>query len=464
MPDGFRAGDHLRFLNGDALKIRIWPILTIGFSALIALVALSGWLVFVRAAGAYSEISQIYQAEHDTEHALTAVRSDIALSAILVRDFLLDPQFPSQNAISEMNRLRTHVEQELERLQPLLPGQESANLARLRTQTEVYWTTVDPVLQAQAADRGRLGFSFIQTEIVPRRQAALRVLSQVEQLSSDAFAQRKADIDAKNAGLAFYVGRMVGITLLIAFAVAGVTIWRMYALERSADYQHRKVQAAEEGLRRLSQQLVGTQEDERRSLSRDLHDQVGQVLTALSMSVGNLLMLADRSDSRVAQELDLAKRLVTQALRSTRDIAMGLRPTMLDDLGLEAALEWYARQHSKIYETPVSLNISASLAQLSDQQRTCVYRIVQEALNNVAKHAGASNISVDVSTPGRDLRVDITDDGRGFNVWNGHSRRGLGLMGMRERVTQLGGELVIDSGSGNGTRISVILPLNHSAA
>ncbi len=445
------------------MRIRIWSILSIGFGTLIALVALSGWLAYVRATSTYAGISDLYQAEHDAQKALTAIRSDIAFSAILVRDFLLDPNLSSGSASSEMDQVRMKAAQELARLEQVIPKQQSGQLASLRKEVDVYWASLEPLVKADASERSRLRFSFVQKDIVPRRQAALRVLTQIEQFSSEAFRQHKSDIDSRNAGLAFYLGRMVGVTLVIAIFVAAISIWRMHSLERSADLQHKKVQAAEDQLRRLSQQLVRTQEEERRALSRDLHDQVGQMLTALSMSVGNLALLAEGGDGRATQELDVAKRLVTQALRSTRDLAMGLRPTMLDDLGLEAALEWYARQHAKLYGVPVSLKVHAPLGQLSDQQRTCIYRIVQEALNNSAKYAQARNVSVDVSSSDEFLFVEITDNGRGFDTSNGHGR-GLGLLGMRERVAQLGGKLVIESSANRGTRISVALPLVQTAA
>jgi signal transduction histidine kinase len=183
-------------------------------------------------------------------------------------------------------------------------------------------------------------------------QAALRVVTEIERLSEEAFQGRRHEIDRRNADLSFYLANMVGITLLTAFIVAGLSVFRMHSLERTADVEHRKVQNAEADLRRLSQQLVRAQEEERRSLSHDLHDQVGQVLTALRMSLGNPENALHLNDQAVSGELDLAKRLTAQAMRSTRELAMDLRPPMLDDLGLEAALHWYARQHAKVTVFP----------------------------------------------------------------------------------------------------------------
>ena len=184
--------------------------------------------------------------------------------------------------------------------------------------------------------------------------------------------------------------RVIGATIAVGMLIALLSILQIVRLERLAAAQHAKVREAEKELRELSQQLVHAQEEERRSLSRELHDQIGQLLTAVRIGIGNLEKALGVCPERVQQQLDQSRRIVEQVLRSVRDLAMGLRPTMLDDLGLGAALEWQARQHSRLCGVPVTLNLEGELNLLSDEQRTCVYRVVQEALNNIAKHASAT--------------------------------------------------------------------------
>jgi signal transduction histidine kinase len=432
--------------------------LILGFGALISLIGLSGWLAYARSKSTYTGISGLYRSEHDLQSSLTQIRSDIDRSAILLRDFLLDSKFSAETAKAELARLRVSTDRQLLLLNRLIPVPQSGQLARLRTQAGSYWLSLEPVFTTDAKERSRFSFSFLRTEILPRREAALRLVAEIERLSYEAFEGRRKEIDGRNADLAFYLANMVVITLLIAFTVAGLTILRMHSLERTADVQHRKVQEAEADLRRLSQQLVRAQEEERRSLSRDLHDQVGQVLTALRMSLGNLENALERRNDIVSNELELAKRLAAQALRSTRELAMDLRPTMLDDLGLEAALQWYARQHARIYGVPVSVDVRAPLEHLSEAQRLCVYRLVQEALNNSAKYSGASNVDVVLASADGSVAVRISDDGRGFDP-SGSPGKGLGLLGMRERVAELGGTLTIDSSPDAGTRITADLPV-----
>jgi signal transduction histidine kinase len=435
----------------------------LAFGVLIALMAVSGWLAYVRSKRTYGEISHLYASEYEVQNSLASVRSDIASSAVLVRDFLLGSAVTTATAIDELSELRTSTQIQMNRLDHLVPVRQSGKLNSLRRQIEGYWSFLEPVLTGDARKRSRMGYSFIHAEVSPRREAALRVLSEIEQLSIEAFTERRKDLNGQNESLTLYLAGSFVITPLIALLVASVSVYRTYTLERTAELHRVKARAAEEEMRRLSQQLVHAQEEERRALSRELHDQVGQILTALRMSLGNAELAANESQPQVTSELELAKRLTTRALRTTRDLAMGLRPTMLDDLGIEDALEWYSRQHSKIYGVPVSLNVRRRLDQLTNLQRTCVYRVVQEGLNNVAKHARASQVDVTLGLDSGTLMLEIRDDGVGFDP-DKQANVGLGLIGMRERIGELGGHMVVDSQPDVGTRIMAQFPVIQTEA
>jgi len=201
--------------------------------------------------------------------------------------------------------------------------------------------------------------------------------------------------------------------------------------------------------------LVDAEERERRAISRELHDEVGQSLSALLLEVENLTQMSGgKNGFRLI--LQNIKTLAENCVNEVRNMALLLRPSMLDDLGLIAALEWQAREVSRrtgMFVDTVDENVSDSLP---DAHRTCVYRIVQEALNNCSRHAHARNVRVVVRQEPNHLRVSIEDDGKGFDS----SRvRGLGLVGMNERVNQLGGVLKVDSEPERGTRLQVDLPL-----
>ncbi len=206
--------------------------------------------------------------------------------------------------------------------------------------------------------------------------------------------------------------------------------------------------------------LIEAEERERRAISRELHDEVGQSLSALLMDVENLTEMSSE-EGAFRQGLQKIKTLAENCVNEVRNMALLLRPSMLDDLGLVAALDWQAREVSKrtgMLVDTVDENVSEDLP---EEYKTCVYRIVQEALNNCSKHAYAKNVRVVVRQEPNHLRVSIEDDGKGFDAGR---VRGLGLVGMNERVSQLGGLLKVESDPARGTRLRVDLPLPSASA
>jgi len=229
-------------------------------------------------------------------------------------------------------------------------------------------------------------------------------------------------------------------------------------LERRSDEQRASAQEAERRLRELSQQLVAAQEEERRHLSRELHDHVAQVLTALRMELGRIERVRPAGDTRVGPAVAEAKSLVDGMFRTVRDLALGLRPSMLDDFGLRAALEWHVRDVTRRSGLDVELLMDGDFDSLPDRHRTCVYRAVQEALTNCVRHAHASHVTVNVATRGSQLDLSVTDDGTGLDP--ARRANGLGLRGIEERVMELHGRLVVGNAPGHrGTRVAISLPL-----
>jgi signal transduction histidine kinase len=241
-----------------------------------------------------------------------------------------------------------------------------------------------------------------------------------------------------------------------------LTIYRVYVLEKMRARQRREIEDTQNNLRRLSQRLVELQEGERRSLSRELHDQVGQTMTALGIQLGNIEDIRSKDGDVFRQRLEDLKRLNADAMRTVRDLAMGLRPSMLDDIGLEAALQWQGREFARHTGVPCKVQVDGSLDSLTEAQTTCIYRVVQEALTNCARHARANNVLVSVSAQNGSIDVMIRDDGVGFNSsrTNGGS---LGLLGMKERVQALDGELTIASERRAGTTVRAQIPIGIPA-
>lgn len=220
---------------------------------------------------------------------------------------------------------------------------------------------------------------------------------------------------------------------------------------------------SEEARRRLLRQLVTAQEDERRRISRELHDQMGQHIVAIVLLVNSLKDFAESEPtaiSRFAQLEDVAHQLSLQV----NTLAWKLRPTELDDLGLHAALGNYVGKWSKRYQVPVDFHsMSLTDQRLTSELETAIYRIVLEALNNIIKHARATNVSLILERRGKHVFVIIEDDGCGFDVESlsaaSAGQRRMGLLGMEERSALVGGTLNIESTPGAGTTIFVRIPL-----
>jgi signal transduction histidine kinase len=204
---------------------------------------------------------------------------------------------------------------------------------------------------------------------------------------------------------------------------------------------------------------VEAQEVERRALSRELHDEVGQSLSAVLVDLRNLSAgLATRSAEQLRVDVDSIQCVVESTIREVRNMALLLRPSMLDDLGLVPALKWQARECSKRTSMDVSVATELDSDDLPDDYKTCIYRVTQEALHNCERHAHATTVRIRVEQKPTRLVLKVQDDGRGFEVGN---TKGLGLLGIQERVAQLGGSLQIHSQPGHGTILAVELPIHQ---
>jgi signal transduction histidine kinase len=250
---------------------------------------------------------------------------------------------------------------------------------------------------------------------------------------------------------------LLGLIVLTGVAVAGVALWRLLRLENESAQRFGEVLKTREELKRLSAELLSAQEMERRRISRELHDEVGQVLSAISLEIGGARSaLKEGNRAEVLSQLQRVQKMIESNMGVVRNIALLLRPTMLDDLGLAPALKWLAREASRSGPAEVDFVSEAFPDDLPEEHRTCIFRVVQEAVRNAARHSGARMVRIYVSPTEGGIRASVQDDGRGFDPVH---EKGLGMIGMEERVLHLGGRLRIDSEPGRGTVVSFELPL-----
>jgi signal transduction histidine kinase len=221
-----------------------------------------------------------------------------------------------------------------------------------------------------------------------------------------------------------------------------------------------KARQYQDRVRQMSSQVLTAQEEERKRIARELHDDTAQALTSVLV---RLRLLERSADERLREGLTELRDLTGETLEGVRRMAIDLRPPMLDDLGLEAALQAHVEDFA--HRWPVKAKFtSGRLGRLSPDVELVLYRIVQEALSNVAKHAGASSVEARLTRRGSSLRLVIEDDGCGFDVEATKSSRGsgLGLFGMEERLALIGGSVRVESVIGRGTRILVEAPFPRS--
>jgi len=258
---------------------------------------------------------------------------------------------------------------------------------------------------------------------------------------------------------------VVGIPITLAGRQGGQIIVRDITERRQAEQAVRERQAevrrSRERLEALSQRLLKVQENERRLIARELHDQIGQALTAVKLNLESL-----RSGRRAkAFPLDESVAIVEQLMEAVRSMSLELRPSVLDDLGLAAALRWYADRQGRRAGLAVRVRTQLPTERLASDLETACFRVAQEAITNVARHAGAKRVEVDARAEDGTLDLTVRDDGTGFDVAavrGGTTAEGsIGLDGMEERVRLLGGDFRIDSQPGTGTTVWARFPLTE---
>jgi len=433
--------------------------LAVGFGILIALIAALAIGAIRKADSMYLEMQVAQDSYLRAEVFRRGIATDTYLSDILLRDYLLDPSPENaphhrEELLAALNSLQSRMAE----LSKILGDSNNPALPQLKAEVEAYWNSLDPVLEWTAEQKINRSWVFLARNVLPRREAVVNLAKELLTLNNENLEKERQRLEASQTALRTFLLQMMGIALGLGTLVALLTIHRIGALEKRHAAQRKEIEESQKNLRRLSQRLVQVQEGERKVLSRELHDEVGQMMTALGIELGNLGSLRELDPVAFREHIEDAKRLNADAMRTIRDLAMGLRPSMLDDLGLEAALEWQGREFSRRTGVPANVEVKGSLDCLSDAQRTCIYRVVQEALTNCARHANASNVGVSVSSRDEGIVVLIRDDGDGFKL-ESPAPRGLGLLGIQERVQALEGAVEISSKPKAGTTIRVQIPV-----
>ncbi|MFZ5594188.1 MAG: PAS domain-containing sensor histidine kinase [Pseudomonadota bacterium] len=230
--------------------------------------------------------------------------------------------------------------------------------------------------------------------------------------------------------------------------------------ETKRAYEELKV--SHEELHELSSRLLSAREEERSRIAREIHDELGATLTAIKMNLGLCAKLPERSSKKRNEHLAAANALIDVAMQAVSKIATDLRPSILDNAGLWAALEWQTQTCRERMGIPCELDMEVDDMAMDRDQASAIFRIFQEALTNVARHAEATRVHVKVRADDKEVVVEINDNGKGITPSDMLKEKSWGVMGMRERARSYGGELAIGSTTGQGTTITLYMPLRKA--
>jgi signal transduction histidine kinase len=431
-------------------------ILLLAFGGLLALMVVAG-VDALRSLRQLDAIERLVNQRYSTHsQALTTILISVHVYHDQMERYLLDKQGPESAAdSSDVTNRGAEVRSALQRYPADVDPEEKALLSEIQQkileQESSFAEFMDGPVAARQPDRQQE----IREQMMLRRTYILQVSRDVSLWNDRKLGETTRSLTASFQNVQTRLVSMVALSLfagLLLSVVGGIYILR---LERQGRKRYAALVASRQELEALSGKLVDAQEEERRTISRELHDEVGQTLGALLVDLGQLSKLVPAEDGLLQGQIVRIKTTAETAVRSIRDMALLLRPPMLDDLGLIAALEWQGREISRRGEMEVDVHSVNVSEQLADEMKVCIYRLVQEALNNASAHSGAKHGKVLVVESAGKIRVEVTDDGKGFAA---DRVRGMGILGMEERVKRLGGSLAIKSEPGKGTTVKAELP------
>jgi signal transduction histidine kinase len=429
--------------------------LVIGFGGML-LISLIAGVDALRLLGQMRIENKILRdAALDRSRRLSSIRSYVLLSDAYAGDYLFDAdQDRSGDHLTQLRDTWSHMLGDLSGYQ-MTTVEETVLLKRLRELLDQHWQDVSRAMAA-SEQRQRTESAFYGDQILPLRTAVLEITTRVEDVNAKQQAAAEAEIQHEFENMGRQLSVVLEVALATAILLAAGCILYILRIEKQNKRRYEQILEARGELERLSARLVAAQEEERRTISRELHDEVGQTLSAVLVDAANLANRIPSEDTVARQYLESIRSHADSSVNSIRNIALLLRPSMLDDLGLIPALEWQAREVSRREGIKVRVTDENVPDTLPDAVRTCIYRLVQEALHNVAAHSGAKNVMVNVRRENSSLILLVEDDGAGFDS---SRTRGMGLLGMEERVKQLGGRMDIQSEPGKGTRVRASLPI-----
>jgi signal transduction histidine kinase len=436
---------------------RLRAVLALGYGGLLAFLVYSG-------ASALYTLRQLHEAEETTRgrslerrRILATVVLSVSVYSDRLEEVLLSYETPDTPDVAGETSKKAEAARATLRAYPADRTPEEQTLCG---QLQAFLLEQDNLMRTASAwtpaeRRGRAQ-RLVSDEIIPRKQRFVAIVQRMELLNDNQAAAANQSISLQFSGLQNRLAKSLIVMLTSGLLLAIGSALYILRLERQARARYAELALHRGELQQLSARLVDAQETERRSISRELHDEVGQSLGLLLMDVGRLSNHLPNSDEKSRELLEHIRAVAERIVQTVRNMALLLRPSMLDELGLVPAVEWYARELSRQGDIEVKVHTENVSEHAPDEVKVCLYRVIQEALNNAQRHAHAKNVLVELTQSNDTIHLKIADDGSGFDA---KRTRGMGLLGMEERVNRLGGTIAIDSRANAGTTIHVALPL-----
>jgi len=300
-----------------------WPVTAAALVGLLLVIYTSLARTSRKAEEIYAQLDQLNTHHRVVDKKLRQLRSDVHLSGIYVRDYLLDTdstQAPEYR--QHLTELRQNHDETVKELRRLLPSDAAARLDNLEKRIDDYWQAFDPLFEWTVYEKIVRSARFLRREVLPRREAVLTITKEIEQLNNANLAAQRAEVARQLASFREDLHARLLHAMLLGIVVTMIAVLRLRALERRSNAQRLHAEEAEQEMRLLSQQLVAAQEEERKKLTRELHDHVGQMLTALRMEIGRADRVRGVSETQLGHAIAESKRLLDTILRSVRDLVM----------------------------------------------------------------------------------------------------------------------------------------------
>jgi signal transduction histidine kinase len=405
---------------------------------------------------------QVVLTERHRLDTLQLIRIQSTLSTLVdtLRDMVGGTEpYPLSAWRTPFDRMRFDFEQALVRERELAPVSRQAGQADvLDAAVRRFWDTLDRGFDAADAGDEAAARAIFTTEAAARHAELVHLVSQLlianTQDDEAALARARGVYDAVEQQVLWL---NIGLVVVLVLAGGGVIVATLRGI--------RAIEEVSAERRALSWRMIRLQEDVQSALARELHDDFGQLLTAMGFGLGRIRRHVERGDRQpaaIAEEISEVQGLAQQVLEGIRDRSRALHPVVLDDFGLEYAVSSHVDLVRRQHGIPIDVHTSGDLSSLEPEVATHLYRIVQEALTNVVRHAGASQARVSITRDGAGTAMAVEDDGRGLPAGDGRdasgARVGLGLTSMRERAALMGGTLSLGNGELGGLRVSVRVP------